>query len=122
MDFREQILVNEVPIRLQPYTELRHKQLANIEGDIDKIVEKNPDMRFKDLDRSVKADIWMKKAKILWEPQPELGEDGKPSKLNAEFWDDKNNFFTKKFFTDPSFEYPLLKKSQFFFLSQEVFL
>ena len=122
MDFRERTTVNEVPIRLNHYSELRHRELAKVEEQIDKIVEKNPDVRFTDLDKSIKADIWYKKAKILWEPEPEMGEDGVPVGLNKEFWDSKEQFFTIEFFKDPAFERSLLRKTQVFFLNQEMVL
>ena len=122
IDIREAIKVNGVEVRLIPYTELRYKQLKRVDKDIDKFVEQNENIRFQDMDKSKKADFWYRKARILWEPKPEIGSNGDPVTLNADYWDKKEKFFTKKFFEDENFEYPLLRKSQNFFLNQEFFL
>ena len=115
IDIREAIKVNGVEVRLIPYTELRYKQLKRVDKDIDKFVEQNENIRFQDMDKSKKAEFWYRKARILWEPKPEIGSNGDPVTLNADYWDKKEKFFTKKFFEDENFEYPLLRKSQNFF-------
>lgn len=131
MDIREQITINGVMVRLQPYTELRHKKLEQLDKEVDKYTNENPGMTFRDMPRDKKAEFWMKRAKILWEPQPELDRDGnikrslaKPfdENLPADYWDKEEKFFTKAFFEDEAFEYPLLEKTQIFFLTQEFFL
>lgn len=123
MDIREQIIVNgNIAVKLQPYTELRFERLQGVEKEIDVFAEKHPDISFQEMKREDKARFWMKKAKILWDPNPVTGEDGLPLHVPADQWDKKNNFFTIEFFLDKSFEYPLLKKSQDFFLTQEMYL
>lgn len=122
LDIREAITVNGVEVRLIPYTELRFEQLKKIDADIDKFVEANENLSFSEMDIKKKADFWYRKAKILWEPKPQIGLNGDPVTLNKDYWDSKENFFTMKFFMDKDFEYPLLKKTQNFFLNQEFFL
>jgi len=121
-DFRELIKVNGTPVRLQPYTELRHIQIAKVDVEINEFIDKNPDLIFSAMERSKKAYFWKKKAQILWEPQPEIGVDGEVKNLIKDHWDSKEKFFTQSFFEDSNFEYPLLQKTQVFFLNQEVFL
>lgn len=122
LDVREAIKVNGIEVRLIPYTELRYKQLKRVDDDIDKFIQANENLSFSEMDRAKKADFWYRKARILWEPKPVIGDNGDPVTLNKDFWDSKENFFTKKFFMDDNFEYPLLRKSQNFFLNQEFFL
>jgi hypothetical protein len=114
--------VNGVIVRLQPYSELRHKQLSKVNKEIDAFVDKNQSLTFRDMDRKKKAEFWMKKAQILWEPEPEFDASGELKNMIASHWDKKTQFFTPKFFEDEAFEYPLLQKTQVFFLNQEVFL
>ena len=122
MDIREVIKVNGIRVRLQPYTELRYEQFLKIQDKIDKYVDKNEDLTFREMPRSDKAKFWKEKAMILWEPDPVMGDDGIPVGLSAEQWDKKTQFFTEKFFEDKAFEHPLLEKTQNFFLNQEFFL
>lgn len=122
LELREKIIVNNTPVYIQPYTELRAQMLQRVEGEITEFVKKNAKVRFSDMDISVKADIWMKKAKILWDPAPKQDAEGNVLELNDNHWDKKDQFFTSEFFKDPSFEYPLLRKTQDFFLSQGFFL
>lgn len=128
MDIRDQITVNNFSIRLQPYTELRHRELKKVDERVDKWFDtQDQNLRFSELDRSKKAEFWMARAEILWEPQPRYNENGEVVDLNddpilPEYWDEKKKFFTKKFFEDPAFEYSLLKRSQDFFLMNVVFL
>lgn len=121
MDVREQVKVNGITVRLQPYTELRHEELQKVHADIDKYIDKNPDITFRDMPRDKKAEFWMRKAKILWEPEPII-IDGEPRDMIKAHWDAKNKFFTKEFFKDKAFEQSILQKTQVFFLNQEVFL
>ena len=122
MDFRETIKVNGVPVRLQPYSELRHKMLRKVDKEVNEFVYANKQKKFSEVPRSKKADFWFKRAQVLWEPDPELDEDGLPKGLSEAQWDRKKQFFTKAFFEDEGFEYNLLQKSKFFFLNQEFFL
>lgn len=123
MDIREQIIVNgSIPVKLHPYTELRHEKIQEVEADIDKFTEENPQLTFQDMKRDKKAEFWMRKAKILWEPVIETDDKGNPISIPDNHWDKNEKFFTKEFFMDKAFEYTLLRKSQDFFLMQEVFL
>lgn len=122
LDIRTPIKVNGIEIRLIPYTELRFKQLKKVDKDIDEFVKENESLSFQDMDRKKKAEFWYRKAKILWEPKPQIGANGDPVTLNADYWDKQEKFFTMEFFMDDNFEYPLLRSSQNFFLNQEFFL
>ena len=122
LELREKILVNGIPVYIQPYSELRAKMLDRVEDEITEFVKKNAKVRFSDMDIAVKADIWMKKAKILWEPSPQRDAEGNILHLNDNHWDKEAQFFSMEFFKDNAFEYPLLKKTQDFFLSQGFFL
>lgn len=123
MDIREQIIVNgSIPVKLHPYTELRHEKLQEVESDIDAFAKENADLAFRDMDREKKAEFWMRKAEILWEPVIDKDEKGNPLNIDPEHWDKDEKFFSKAFFEDKAFEYTLIRKSQDFFLMQEVFL
>jgi len=104
MDLREQIQVNGVRVRLKPYTELRYKQMQKIEDDIDAFVQQNNDKSFKDIPVKDKAQFWMRKARILWEPEPRFDQNGEPVELTEAHWDKKEQFFTPSFFEDDAFE------------------
>lgn len=122
MDIREVIKVNDIRVRLQPYTELRFEQWQKVQEKIDKYIDKNKDLKFRDMPRSEKAKFWKEKAMIFWEPEPIMGDDGIPVGLSEEQWDKKAQFFSEKFFEDKAFEFPKLEKTQIFFLNQEFFL
>ena len=122
LELREKIIVSGVPVYLEPYTALRESQLKKVDKEIDEFIDKNKDLSFDKMDITHKAEFWMKKARVLWEPAPRRGASGEVVDLNADFWDEVNGFFTIEFFKDSSFEYPLLKKSQDFFFMQAFFL
>lgn len=116
MDLREQILVNGHPVRIQPYTERRAKELDKINKEVDGWIKENKSLKFSQVPKKMKADIWMRKARIMWQPYPDR------ETIAADQWDEKEQFFTKKFFEDQDFEYPLLQKTEVFFMSQELYL
>lgn len=122
MDFRETITVNGCKVKLQPYTELKHSLLRKVDKDVDSFVKSNPELKFSDVPRSKKAEFWMDRARILWEPCPVFGDDGIPKGLPETHWDRKEQFFTKAFFENEDFEQSTLEKTQIFFLNQEFFL
>jgi hypothetical protein len=95
------IVVSGVKVKLKPYTEKRFKELLDVQKDIDEFISKNPDMTFVELDRSMVAKWWKRKADILWEPSVNLSES---------------------FFESEDFESSLLKDTEAFFLANGQYL
>lgn len=118
MDMREIIKVNGIVVRLNMYTEKRASELDKVNSDVkeylEKITKKDPDVAFRAVPKKIKADFWMRKAQILWDPQ-------EPEEKN-EHWDDERKFLSRKLFEDPEFEYSLLERTEVFFMNQEVYL
>lgn len=95
------IIVSGVRVRLVPYTERRLKALLDVQSEIDAFIEENPEMTFDEIDRSIIAGWWKRKADVLWQADKELDE---------------------KFFASPDFESSLLKDSESFFLNNRIYL
>jgi|DEB0MinimDraft_4_1074332.scaffolds.fasta_scaffold19803_3 hypothetical protein len=98
---QEQIIVSGKIVRLRPYTERRMKQLLEVQGDINKYVEKHPDMSIDEIDRKMVAKWWKRKADILWECDEEL---------------------PVSFFESEDFEITWLRKTEDFFLNSRIYL
>lgn len=98
---QEQLIVSGRVVSLKPYTERRMKQLVEIQEEIQKYVEKNPDMTIDEIDRKKVAQWWKRKADVLWDSE-------KPLDVS--------------FFESEDFESSLLKKSEDFFLNSRIYL
>jgi hypothetical protein len=101
MLFEKKTKVNNVIIKLRPYTEKRKAELDEVNNDIRSYVEANPEMTFEAMPIEKKAEFWKRKAAVLWEAD-------QPLELS--------------FFTDPDFEYPILKDTEHFFLMMRLYL
>lgn len=98
--FDKKIVVSGVVMKLRPYTEKRLKQLVEVNQEIKDYIENNPDKLISEIsDR--KAEWYMRKASILWEPETPVAID---------------------FFQSDNFELSLLKESEDFFLSNATYL
>lgn len=98
--FEKKIVVSGVVMKLRPYTEKRLKQLVEVNQEIKDYIENNPDKLISEIsDR--KAEWYMRKASILWEPETPITID---------------------FFQSDEFELSLLKESEDFFLSNATYL
>ena len=98
---QEQITVSGRLVKLRPYTERRMKQLLDVRAEIDKYIEKHPEMTIDEIDRKLVAKWWKRKADILWESEKEL---------------------PVSFFESEDFEITWLKKSEDFFLNSRIYL
>ena len=116
MEIRDTISVNGFTVNLVPYTEKRMRELNEVLKEIDEFVKENSDMLYDDIPNEKKVNWWMRKARILWNPEydPALQEKG--------WWDKKEGFFSKEFFDPEHFEYPQLQKSEVFFRNQRLYL
>jgi hypothetical protein len=101
MLFEKKTKVNNVIIKLRPYTEKRKAELDSVNADIRSYVEANPEMTFEAMPIEKKAEFWKRKADILWEPE-------RPLDLS--------------FFSDDDFEYPILKDTEDFFFMMRLYL
>lgn len=118
MQLQDTIQVNGHTMRLIPYTERRQRELDKIAKEIEDFLDldKNKGMLYDQLDRSQRAEWWMAKARILWEPLVD------PEAVDKNLWDRKAGHFSKEFFMSEDFEYPMLRKSEVFFLNQRLYL
>lgn len=88
-------------VTLLPYSEHRHKMLLQVLAEIDEYIEKNPDVKFNEVDRDLRAKWWKRKGDILWECDEPLDI---------------------AFYKSEHFESSQLKKAQDFFLYNALFL
>lgn len=95
------INVNGYTVKLRPYSEKRLKLLNEINKDIQKFIDENPNLTINDVPVEKKAQWWEAKASILWEPIVP---------------------FAKGFFEDDEFESGLLKDTEDFFISRRLYL
>jgi len=116
MEIKDTLSVNGYTVNLVPYTEKRMRELNDILKEIDDYVKKNPDMLYDDIPSEKKVDWWMRKARILWNPEFDIRLQEKG------LWDRKEGFFSKEFFDPEEFEYPMLQKSEVFFRNQRLYL
>lgn len=119
MQLQDTVNVNGYPVRLIPYTERRREELDRITKQINDFVDNNSGLAYDDVDKEKRAEWWMAKARILWEP---LVDPETVIENNASHWDRKANHFSKEFFMDDDFEYPMLQKTEVFFLNQRLYL
>lgn len=95
------IVVNNLRVRLKPYTERRMKQLQEINSEIDEFVEKNPGVTIEEIDRDQVAKWWKAKADIMWDVPEVLKEE---------------------FFASEDFESSMLRDSEALFLTNKQYL
>lgn len=95
------IIVNGVPVTVNPYTEKRYKQLVAVESKQDEYLSKHPGMQYQEIPDEKRAEWYRAKADILWTPD-------RP--------------WPKDLFASDEFEKSKLKQTQDFFLSFVTFL
>ena len=120
MELRDTLKVNGVTVELLPYTEKRAAELNQVNADIDKYLEKSDaDLKIEDVPKNKRADWWMRKAKILWQPL-DLHQAKREGDIEGRHIE--GEFFSKDFFSWENFEYPKLRKSEIFFMTQKNYL
>jgi len=98
--FDKKINVSGVAMRLRPYTEKRLKELTEINQEIKDFIDANPETLVSEIVER-RAEWYMRKASILWEPETPI---------------------TLDFFLSEDFEVSLLKESEDFFLKSALYL
>jgi len=95
------LIVSGVAVKLKPYTEKRFELLKQVTEEIQAYIAKNPEITIEEVDKDLRAKWWKRKAEILWEPETELKLD---------------------FFKSDTFEFPLLKETEDFFIRSRLYL
>lgn len=95
------IIVSGVLVKLKPYTEKRFELLKQVTEEIQAYIDKNPEISIDEVDKTQRAKWWKRKAEILWEPEKELD---------------------LSFFEADTFEFPLLKETEDFFVRSRLYL
>lgn len=95
------IIVNDLRVRLKPYTERRMRDLQDINAEIDSYVDKNPGVTIEQIDRSQISKWWKAKADVMWDVPDVLKEE---------------------FFASEDFESSMLRDSEALFLTNKQYL
>lgn len=66
MAFEQRLVVSGKTVRLNPYSERRFELLVQIGNEIDEYIKTNPNVTFSDIDRTLRAKWWKRKADVLW--------------------------------------------------------
>ena len=98
--FERKLVVSGQVVTINPYTEKRAKALIDIQNEINKFADDNPDVRIDEI-VDKRAEWWYRKAMILW-------SFDKPVK--------------KDFFESEDFESSLLLDTENFFLNYSNYL